>query len=194
MGRDKALLPWPPQIDSSAASSTFLSSAIHSLAPFCDMVFVVAGNNAPNLEPTIYAAGAELARNPDPSRGQFSSLQTGLQQVLNRGRDAAIVTLVDRPPAKPATLHALLEEFRHACERGAWSVVPEFGARHGHPFIVGREMMTEFLRAPATSTAREIEHRHQSRIVYLPVEDPFVAMNVDTPEQYAALAGAPPAA
>jgi 2-phospho-L-lactate guanylyltransferase (CobY/MobA/RfbA family) len=52
---------------------------------------------------------------------------------------------------------------------------------------VGREMMEAFLRAPETSSAREVEHAHQSEIEYIPVDDPLVAVNVDTPEQYATL-------
>jgi len=69
---------------------TFLSAAIESLTPFTDMVIVVAGRNQANLAPIVYASGASLVVNPDPSRGQFSSLQTGLQEVLNRGRDARL--------------------------------------------------------------------------------------------------------
>jgi len=33
-----------------------------------------------------------------------------------------------------------------------------------------------------------VEHRHQQHIQYVAVNDPFVAMNVNTPEEYAALA------
>jgi CTP:molybdopterin cytidylyltransferase MocA len=48
-------------------------------------------------------------------------------------------------------------------------------------------MIERFLRAPATATAREVEHAHQQRILYVPVNDPFTTMNVDTPEDYARL-------
>jgi len=30
-------------------------------------------------------------------------------------------------------------------------------------------------------------HAHQEKIVYVPVEDPLIVVDVDTPEQYAAL-------
>src|SRR5919205_2394381 len=83
MGRDKALLPWHGQ--------TFLSAGIERLKPFTQLVIVVAGNNVEVLKPEIYARGAFLAINEEPTRGQFSSLQVGLHEELNRGRDAAIV-------------------------------------------------------------------------------------------------------
>ena len=101
MGTDKALLPWPP--GGGLSKGTFLSAAIRSLELSTDFVIVVAGANEAALAPVVFSIGASIITNPDPSRGQFSSLQLGLREVLNRGRDAAIITLVDRPPAAPAT-------------------------------------------------------------------------------------------
>ena len=46
---------------------------------------------------------------------------------------------------------------------------------------------TAFLAAPETSNAQDVEHEHQSEIEYFPLDDPLIALNVDTPEQYAAL-------
>jgi CTP:molybdopterin cytidylyltransferase MocA len=48
-------------------------------------------------------------------------------------------------------------------------------------------MIEQFLQAPTTSNARDVEHRFQKHIRYLAVDDPFVALNVNTPEDYAAL-------
>jgi molybdenum cofactor cytidylyltransferase len=187
MGRDKALLPWPPAAAGSPPSTeTFLSAAIHSLEFCTDFVLIVVGANQTSLAPVVYADGASIIVNPDPGRGQFSSLQVGLREVLNRGRDAAIVTLVDRPPARLATVRALREAFESA-PQNIWAVVPEIGGKHGHPFVAGRELIESFLQGPVTATAREIEHRHHDHIAYLQVDDPFITMNVNTPEEYAAL-------
>jgi molybdenum cofactor cytidylyltransferase len=188
MGTDKALLPWPPVASGMGGSGqTFLSAAIRALSPFNDMVIVIAGKNEANLAPLVYAAGESLVVNPAPERGQFSSLQVGLHEVLNRGRDAAMITLVDRPPVRAATLQALLAAFEEAASREKWAVVPEYEGKHGHPVLVGREMIEAFLRAPATDSAREIEHQNQQHIVYVPTDDPLVAANIDTPQDYAAL-------
>src|SRR6476646_2969659 len=95
MGREKALLPW--------RDSTFLSATIRALQPATELVIVVAGANAVNLQPiadanavTLHTSAnantAFLTVNPDPQQAQFSSLQTGLREVLNRGRDAAVLT------------------------------------------------------------------------------------------------------
>src|SRR5579862_9662542 len=80
MGTDKALLSWPPAAaGSSATGQTFLSAAIRAFKSFSEMVIVVAGKNESNVAPVAYASGASVVRNPAPERGQFSSLQTGLQ-------------------------------------------------------------------------------------------------------------------
>ncbi len=186
MGRDKALLPWPPN-----SGGTFLSETILALSPLNDMVIVVAGKNLPDVAAVAYPNGAIVVENPAPERGQFSSLRIGLHEVLNRGRDAAMITLVDRPPVASSTLERLRNAFEMAAKNGKWAVVPESGGKHGHPYLIGREMMEAFLRAPEESTAREVEHRNQQHVEYVPVADPFVTLNVDTPEQYAALVGAP---
>jgi molybdenum cofactor cytidylyltransferase len=188
MGTDKALLPWPPQPPGDPAPKhTFLSSAIRSLLA-TDFVVVVTGKNEALLAPVAYANGASIIVNPDPSRGQFSSLQLGLHEVLNRGRDAAVITLVDRPPASAATAQLLRDAFESAPQE-IWAVVPEFSGKHGHPFVAGRELIEVFLQASATASAREIEHRYQEHIRYVVVDDPFVGMNINTPKDYAALAG-----
>ncbi len=183
MGRDKALLPWPP----SSPVDTFLSAAIRLFFPLVDEVLVVAGKNQAALAPIIYANGAALVVNPEPERGQFSSLRVGLQEVLNRGRDAALVTLVDRPPPRKETLQALQAAFERAVSHRKWAVIPEYEGQHGHPIFLAREMLTAFLNAPETSNARDVEHAHPNEIQYVTVDDPLVAIDVDTPEQYASL-------
>lgn len=187
MGTDKALLPWPPVAPGSLPTGqTFLSAAIQALDPFSERVIVVVGQNEANLAPVIYANGASLVSNPNPERGQFSSLQVGLREVLNHGRDSAMVTLVDRPPATAATLTTLCSAFAEAPSE-LWAVIPEYNGKHGHPFLVAREMIEAFLKAPPTATAREIEHQNLRHISYVAVDDARVMMNVDTPAEYAAL-------
>ena len=175
MGRDKALLPW--------RDGTFLSSAIRALQRATELVIVVAGANAEHLRPVIDANAAFLAINPDPQQGQFSSLQIGLREVLNRGRDAAIITLVDRPAAQIETVQQIRAAFL-ASDENIWAVVPEHGGKHGHPYVIGREMIEVFLHAPVTGSAREVEHANQQHIRYLPVNDPLVAANINTPEEF----------
>src|SRR3954463_5558081 len=103
MGRPKALLPWK--------GGTFLGRAIQTLTRFTDLVIVVAGQNEHLIRPVVDANAGFLVVNNKAHLGQFSSLQIGVQEVLNRGRDAAIVTMVDRPPADAGTVSLLQRQF-----------------------------------------------------------------------------------
>lgn len=116
--------------------------------------------------------------------GQFSSLKLALQDVLNRGRDAVFISLVDRPPVSEATIARLHSAFLVGVNEGYWAVVPEFDEQHGHPYVIGREMIELLLRAPLTTTARDVMHANREHILYVPVDDPMVVANVDTPEDY----------
>ena len=100
-----------------------------------------------------------------------------------------MITLVDRPPVGQATLAALRAAFDTALSNGKWAVVPEYRGKHGHPILVGREMIEEFLKAPADSTGRDVLHQNLPHLAYVSLDDPWIAMNVDTPEDYRALAG-----
>ena len=190
MGRDKALLLWPPAAAGPPGVNRFLGWRMDLLQQESDLVIVVAGKNVAELEPIVDAHGAFVVVNSEPERGQFSSLQVGLRDVLNRGRDAAFLVPVDRPPVLPATVRDLREAFL-ASDTDIWAVVPEVlrdgAAVHGHPILVGREMMEQFLRAPTDSIARDIEHRRQPHIRYIRVQDARVAANIDTPEDYGKL-------
>lgn len=183
MGRDKALLPWPR---GTSGSGTFLSAMIRAFSTYCDLVIVVVGENESMLAPIIYAEGAFLVSNPAPDRGQFSSLQTGLHDVLNRGRDSAMITLVDRPPPGADTLRTLIDTYSTQ-DHNTWAVIPEHAGKHGHPMLIGRELIEAFLQHPASSNAQEILHAHADRIDYVEVDDPRVTANVDTPDDYASL-------
>ncbi len=190
MGRDKALLPWPPAAPGATPSQneTLLSAAIAALQPFTQAVIVVAGKNAVNIAPVAAARGARLVENPDPDRGQFSSLQVGLREVLNQGFDAAMITLVDCPPLSSTSMELLCAAYDQALTRGKWGVAPEKNGRHGHPMLVNRNMIDAFLAAPVTSNARQVKWAHPLAIEYVAVPDSLLTIDVNTPEEYAALA------
>jgi molybdenum cofactor cytidylyltransferase len=182
MGRDKALLPWPPG-SAGGVRDTFLGAWIRLYQPQ-DMVIVVGGKNSSSLAPVVYSMGAFLVENRTPELGQFSSFKLGLQEVLSHGRDSAAVALVDRPPVQPATLATLHSAFLGALEKDFWAVVPEHEGRHGHPSLLSREMIEAMLRAPLTTTARDILRANEKRVCYVPVDDPRVVLNIDTQEDY----------
>jgi len=190
MGQDKALLPWPPVAPGTPVLSddTLLKASIDALKPFSEFVIVVAGRNFEILAPHAARNNALIVPNPAPERGQFSSLQVGLHVLIANGFDAAMITLVDSPPISSASLRKLYVVFEQALSRGMWGVQPESNGRHGHPLLAGRALIDAFLAAPVTSNARTIKHEHAKLIESVPVPDALLTVDVNTPEQYAALA------
>ena len=190
MGREKALLPWPPAAPDSPpiGDTTLLTASIAALKPFTESVIVVAGSNIDKLTPFATANGALLALNPAPERGQFSSQQVGLGELVARGYNTAIITLVDSPPLSFASMQTLYAAFEQALSRGMWGVQPENNGRHGHPLFAGSALVNAFLSAPATSNARAVKHQHAQLIESIPVADSLLTVDLNTPEQYSALA------
>ena len=185
MGRDKALLPWPP--GSPTGNQTLLTSSIQALKPFTESVIVVAGKNFDNLAPFATADGALCVQNLTPERGQFSSLQVGLHELVARGYDAAMITLVDCPPLGLSSMQKLYAAFEEALSRGMWAVQPENSGRHGHPLLASRALIDAFLAAPPTTNARAVKHQHTQHIESVSVPEKLLTVDVNTPEQYAAL-------
>ena len=178
MGCDKAMLPWPP-------FASLLQAQMAALAPLTEAVIVVGGRNAATLEAA--APGAEMAINPEPERGQFSSLRVGLAAIRARQGEAAVITPVDCPPLGPATLLRLRTAFLGAMAEGRWGLAPERAGRHGHPLLASAELIEAFLQAPANSHARAVQQAHAERMQFEPVEEPWLGADLNTPEDYAAL-------
>ncbi|MFZ1940404.1 MAG: NTP transferase domain-containing protein [Terracidiphilus sp.] len=189
MGTDKAMLPWPPPAPGAEPGRhTLLTAAILAFEPHTRAVVVVAGKNADSIATVVGAFGAYMVRNPDPSRGQFSSLQIGLSSVLDHNCDSAMITPVDCPSLALASLTLLRESFQRALARDMWAVAPENSGKHGHPLLVSHNFIRRFLDAPVTSSAREIIHAHADRIEYVPVPDDLSRAGMNTPEEYASYA------
>lgn len=190
MGSDKAMLPWPPHEPGAAPTQgpTLLSAAILAFEPFTRVVVVVAGRNSHPVGLTAGACGAYMVQNPNPERGQFSSLQIGLNEALSRGCDSAMITPVDCPPLSANSLERLCASFQRALAQGIWAVVPENNSKHGHPLLVSRELIAHFLDAPATGNAREILRARSQRVAYISVPESLEKAGLNTPEDYEALA------
>lgn len=193
MGQPKALLP--------AGAETFVGRIARTLRAGGAAGLVVVAPTA-DLAARIGAALAGLAPpprvvvNPDPDRGQLSSLLVGLDE-LERGAgdrrrvDAALVTLVDVPLATAATVRALLDRYRRT---RAPVVRPARADRpgHGHPVLFGRALFAELRRADPAAGAKPVVRAHEAEAEDVVVDDPGAFTDIDTPDDYRRAFGAPP--
>jgi molybdenum cofactor cytidylyltransferase len=194
MGTDKALLPWPPPAPAGSETApaptrhTLLSAGIVALEPVTRMIVVVAGKNADSIAGIVGACGAYLVRNPDPARGQFSSMQIGLRAALDHACESAMITPVDCPPLSADSLKLLCSTFEYAVTRDLWAVAPQNSGHHGHPLLASNSLIGELLKAPVTSNAREVLRAHHTHIEYVTVPDDLSRAGMNTPEEYASYA------
>jgi molybdenum cofactor cytidylyltransferase len=125
-----------------------------------------------------------LVRNPDPSRGQLSSLWTAMDETVDEETEALVVTLVDVPRVAVQTIRTVVDAWRRT---GAPIVRPAFGARRGHPVVFDRAVFEALRSAPLTEGARAVLRARHGEIVDGPVDDPGCVVDVDTPAEYAQL-------
>ena len=176
MGRPKALLPFEGE--------TFLDRLIARFSGICHPVIVVVGYGADRVRAGIANIDlAEVVINPEPERGMLSSLQCGLRAVPDAG--AVLFTPVDLPSIRRSTIEALASV--EALGATADVAMPVCDGRKGHPVRVSRQVIAELLALPVAAQARDVIRRYEAQL--LPVDDPGILHDVDTPTDYKALLG-----
>ena len=186
MGRPKALLRVSP------AGPTFLARIIDTLRRAgLEIIVVVAGADVEPIRAEVAAVArpVRLVENPDPSRGQLSSLHVALADLDEAAVEAALVIPVDQPLVSAATVGLVLEAYRNS---RAPIVRPSRGSRHGHPVIFDRSLFHELRRADPARGAREVITSHLGAVVDVPVDDDGAFVDIDTPDDYQRAFGRPP--
>ncbi|MBK5298056.1 MAG: nucleotidyltransferase family protein [Vicinamibacteria bacterium] len=123
--------------------------------------------------------GVALVVNPDPDRGQLSSLLAGLDALGTR--DAALVTLVDLPLFQQSTVVSLLTAWH---QTHAPLVRPLHQGRHGHPVIFGALLLDALRSADVDLGAKPVVYRFLADAVSVQVDDRGTVEDIDTPEAY----------
>ena len=184
MGSPKALLLAP---DGQPFVVRIVRAFIEAGVP---AVTVVTGSAHERIASALRAAFPERpdlpVRNPDPSRGQLSSLWTGMDAVITDDTEALLMTLVDVPLVSAATVSMVVDAWRGS---QAAIVRPAIGERHGHPVLFDRSLFTELRRAPLEGGAKTVVRRHETRILHVVPPDEGCLRDVDTPEDYEAISG-----
>jgi molybdenum cofactor cytidylyltransferase len=146
---------------------------------------IILGNAAPIIQPRIQAWAADIRINPDPNRGQLSSIQLALENVSPE-YDAGMIWPVDQPAISEDLVRRLAQLFLSS---GSWIVFPKCGGKRGHPAIFHRELFQEFMDAPLSEGPKKILLRHQQEASELPTEETAAVQDIDTPSDYLALTG-----
>ena len=188
MGRPKALLP-------ADARDTFVSRLVRTLreAGVDDLVIVAAVDGPIDAIRTALGVSPPEPRivlNPDPSRGQLSSLLAGLQALDGPGVDALLVTLVDVPLVGVSTVRALLEAYARTRAPVVRPLRPSDSA-HGHPVVFDRSVFDALRDADPHSGAKPVVRALGAEVENVPVDDWGAFLDIDTPADYRRVFGRP---
>jgi molybdenum cofactor cytidylyltransferase len=181
MGQTKALLPIQP-------GRTLLGRVLTTLsAAGIEPLVVVSRSHLEIGDAWDDARSADVVQtiNPDPSRGQLSSLVCGLD-ALSTTWPAVLMTLVDVPLPRVDTVRLLVDAWRRT---QAPLVRPMHEGRHGHPAIFGAALLDSLRAADVGEGAKPIVRAFADRAIDVAVDDPGVLVDVDTPDAYRRLIG-----
>ncbi len=115
----------------------------------------------------------EIRWNPQPEQGMLSSIQCGLFAIPTSA-EGALLWPVDVPLVRPETIENLLSH-----DRRQW-LVPTFQDRGGHPIWLPTTMFADVQALPASASLRTLRQRLPP--LRVPVSDPDILLDLDTPE------------
>jgi molybdenum cofactor cytidylyltransferase len=172
-GSDKLLHPLPHSVPLA------IQSVRHLRAVFEQNVFVVVRPGAMALSELLQKEGCEVVPCERAADGMGASLACGVRAAGTA--DAYLVALADMPFIRPSSVAAVRDELL----KGASLAAPYFRARRGHPVGISSRFRDALLQLKGDEGAKKLFTAHASEIVKVPVGDPAVLRDIDTPSDLA---------
>jgi molybdenum cofactor cytidylyltransferase len=170
MGRDKLLLPLGGEPLLRRAVRTALGAGL-------EPVLVVLPPGAAAAREALAGLGCLVVENPDPARGQGSSLAEGIG-ALPADVAAAVVLLPDMPRVTAEMIAALVDRWR---ETGAPLVLSDYGGTQAPPALHARPLLAELAARGGDQPGKAVvaAHRAEAEVLRWPAEG---LLDLDTPD------------
>ena len=174
MGRIKQLVPWPTV----EGAKPLVAAAYDAIRPICDEMVVVLGHEADAVAAALgdrpYRRAASHSDAP-----MFESIRAGLEAARSIDPNATIVLQPgDHPEVAAATLTTLTDASR---QRPVQAIIPEHAGRGGHPVLIPGHIAVILLDTDCPTGLGDFWADHPELCVRLPVDDPFILRDIDTP-------------
>lgn len=178
-GRSDRMGSPKPLLD--AGGCTFLARILGSLQRGgAGLRFVVLRDADGPVAAEARRHGGVVVLNPDPSPGPVSSLQIGIRSLPEES-EGALFTPVDHPLFTAKTVELLIDGFLRT---RAPVVIPSFEGWRGHPVLFSGAVFPELLEDVLPEGARTVVRRYLRERLLVPVDDPGILADIDTPEEY----------
>lgn len=138
-------------------------------------VVAVVRPGTPELVDALKAEGCEVVVCENAAEGMGASLACAAKAAGEA--DGYLVALGDMPFVRPTSIAAV----RDALAKGAALAAPYFRSRRGHPVGLSRRFTRELSRLKGDEGAKQLLAANAAEIVKIPVGDPGVIRDIDTP-------------
>jgi molybdenum cofactor cytidylyltransferase len=161
--------------------------AVRHLVELCEdqrlaPIVVVTGAEGRGISEAVRGTSATCVENAEWAEGRTGSVRTGLATL--DGATGALLWPVDHPFVQAKTVGDLLARARS--DAMALWVIPTFDGRGGHPVVLQPSTFAAIAELGADQSLRSLLPRFGPQVVRVPVRDPGVVENVDTPEAFRA--------
>jgi molybdenum cofactor cytidylyltransferase len=182
MGRPKLELPY--------RGRTVLECVLDALhRGGCDETLVVLGSQAARLEPLARGCGAHVCVLEHDTPDMRATVEIGLCWLERRFRpsdtDAWLLAPADQPTLDATVVAAVCRAWRDRPDCSI--VVPTFAGKRGHPALLSWTHMSEIRAHTPGEGLNNYLRRHAAQTLEIPLENPSVVADLDTPEDYARL-------
>ena len=138
-------------------------------------VVAVVRPDSPDLFSNLKNEGCEVVICENAAEGMGASLACAAKTAAEA--DGYLVALGDMPFVRRTTIAAV----RDALAAGAPIAAPYFRARRGHPVGLSRKFLKDLVALRGDAGAKQLLAEHERSIVKIPVGDPGVIRDIDTP-------------
>jgi len=144
-----------------------------------DRVVAVVRPESAELAQALTAEGCEVVVCANAAEGMGASLACAARAAAHFYPDADgyLVALGDMPFVRRTTIAAV----RDALAAGAPLAAPYFRARRGHPVALSRIYYNDLLTLRGDAGAKQLLAQNERALVKIPVGDPGVIRDIDTP-------------
>jgi molybdenum cofactor cytidylyltransferase len=189
MGQPKLLLPW--------RGSTVIAHLVGELlAAGLSQILVVVRSSDIALTSAVESTGATVVRPPNDPPDMRSSVELGLQAAFKTLATSGAA--VDSPQSETGWLlipadHPIVSRSTVDALRAAWQprarqiLIPTYSGKRGHPTLFSGDFACEVPGIPLDCGLNWLVKQNSQSIREVPVTDPGVIIDLDTPEDYQAL-------
>jgi molybdenum cofactor cytidylyltransferase len=147
---------------------------------------VVLGPHVADLQPIALAAGALSLLLPEETPDMRATVERGLDWLEEQFRpapvDSWLLVPADHPTLRAAVVRAL-DQALHS-QRYASMFVPTYKGRRGHPTLLSWKHVAGFRVHPAGEGLNTYIRRHAEETAEVPVDEPSILWDLDTPSDY----------